>query len=343
MAVHHTLSGLNGGHPLRLSIRALLLSFGFIATLLCSMQSPCFAADRTRVLDVPGGRILITFEGGKLDLSDEAVVGWVRDCARAITSYYGRFPLRKTVVRIQTTSGSGVGFSTATSDNEDNGLVEVPLGRHTTVDDLAEDWVLTHEMVHLNFPLVSGNRTWIAEGMATYVEPLARLQAGSASSSEVWNEFARDIPQGLPERGDRGLDYTDTWERKYWGGALFFFIADLEIRSRTNNRKGLQDALSAIAAAGGHIGSRWTVEECFAVGDKATGVPVLQALYREMSAKPVYVDLPKIFRSIGVERRDGRVSFRRDAPLAALRQAISSGSSTGFSANQTKGYAESSP
>ena len=324
---------------MRLSVQSRLVLFcGLIASLLLSMQSPCFAADRTRVLDVPGGRILITFEGAKLDLSDEAVVGWVRDCARAITSYYGRFPLKKTVVRIQTTSGSGVGFSTATSDDEDNGLVEVPLGRHTTMEDLTDDWVLTHEMVHLNFPLVTDNRTWIAEGMATYVEPLARLQAGSVSSSEVWNEFVRDIPQGLPERGDRGLDFTNTWERKYWGGALFFFVADLEIRSRTNNRKGLQDALAAIAAAGGHIGSHWTVEECFAVGDRATGVPVLQALYREMRAKPVYFDLAQIFRSIGVERRDGNVSFRRDAPLAAVRRAISTGSPSGYSTTQLKSY-----
>lgn len=307
-------------------IKTLLLCGLTLGITLSTLNLPAVAADRTRVLDVSGGRIFITFEGGKLDLPDESVVSWVRDCARAITSYYGKFPMKKTFVRIRTTNGRGVGFSTATSDDDDNGLVEVPLGKRTTVDDLEEDWILTHEMVHLNFPLVSGNRTWIAEGMATYVEPLARLQAGTVDANSVWSDFMRDIPQGLPERGDRGLDFTDTWERKYWGGALFFFIADLEIRQRTNNQKGLQDALAAIAAAGGHIGSNWSVEECFAVGDRATGVPVLQSLYKEMRAKPVYFNLSGIFRSIGVERKDGEVTFVRNAPLASVRRAITTGS-----------------
>lgn len=300
---------------------------GLFFVLLASIQPACAYETHSRdtVVQVPGGRIIIKFQGPALNLPDGTVVNWVKNCATAITSYYGKFPLKRTVVQIRTTGGKGVGFSTATSDDDNDGLVEVPLGKYTTIEDLEEDWILTHEMVHLNFPLMSGNKSWIAEGMATYVEPIARLQAGNLKPSIVWGDFLRDMEQGLPARGDRGLDYTPTWERTYWGGALFFFVADLEIRKLTHNRKGLQDALAAIARAGGNIGSDWSAEYCFAIGDRATGVPVLQKLYSQMRSKPVSFDLASIFRAIGVQKRDGKVQLDGDAPMAEIRRAIDSG------------------
>ena len=42
--------------------------------------------------------------------------------------------------------------------------------------------------------------------------------------------------------GGFGLDNTHTWGRTYWGGAMFCLLADVEIRRRTHNRRGLQDA-----------------------------------------------------------------------------------------------------
>jgi hypothetical protein len=69
----------------------------------------------------------------------------------------------------------------------------------------------------------------------------------------MWADLVRDMPKGLPEPGDQGLDNTHTWGRTYWGGALFCFLADIEIRKQTKNEKGLQDALRGILNAGGDI------------------------------------------------------------------------------------------
>ena len=113
------------------------------------------------------------------------------------------------------------------------------------------------------------------EGLATYVEPIARAQAGELSVHKVWGDLVRGLPQGLPRDGDRGLDHTPTWGRTYWGGALFYLLADVEIRRRTDNRRGLQDALRAIVAAGGNIARYWPVEKVLAAGDKGTGTQVL--------------------------------------------------------------------
>ena len=87
----------------------------------------------------------------------------------------------------------------------------------------------------------------------------------------MWGDFVRDMPQGLPQAGDQGLDRTPTWGRTYWGGALFWLLADVQIREATHNQKGLQDAMRGILDAGGNITEDWTVERVVEVGDKATG------------------------------------------------------------------------
>src|SRR5205823_14815394 len=64
------------------------------------------------------------------------------------------------------------------------------------------------------FPLGRGNHHWIEEGIATYVEPIARIRAGYLAPRRMWVDLVRDMPQGLPQKGDRGLDRTHTWEER---------------------------------------------------------------------------------------------------------------------------------
>jgi hypothetical protein len=141
--------------------------------------------------------------------------------------------------------GSGRTFGT-----ENGGVITIAVGRSTTAERFQSDWMMTHEMVHLAFPSVAEEHHWIEEGLATYVEPIARAQIGNLTAVKVWSDLVRDLPQGLPQAGDRGLDFTPTWGRTYWGGALFCLLADVEIRRRTGNAKGLQDGMRAVLEAG---------------------------------------------------------------------------------------------
>jgi hypothetical protein len=137
----------------------------------------------------------------------------------------------------------------------------ISVGKDATLDDLYKDWELTHEMVHFSISSVERRHHWIEEGIATYIEPIGRASIGILTAEQVWGEMRRDMPQGLPEAGDQGLDHTHTWGRTYWGGALFCLMADVEIRKRTGNAKGLQDALRAINRAGGTIKAEWPIEQ----------------------------------------------------------------------------------
>ncbi len=177
-------------------------------------------------------------------------------------------------------------------------------------------------MVHLSFPSMADEHHWIEEGIAVYVEPIARIQATQMSAEQMWADLVRDMPKGLPQDGDRGLDHTHSWGRTYWGGALFCFVADLEIRKQTHNTKGLQDALRGILVAGGDISHDWELAQALKVGDKATGTTVLSDLYAKWRDKPVGVDLASMWKELGIAPDGRSVRLAEDAPLAAVRRAI---------------------
>jgi predicted metalloprotease with PDZ domain len=156
-----------------------------------------------------------------------------------------------------------------------NAHITVTVGRHVSASSLDADWVLAHEMIHLALPAVSDDHTWLAEGLATYVEGIARTQAGNLTETELWQEYRTAMSQGLPQADDQGLDHTHTWARTYWGGALFCLVADVQIRERTHNQRGLQDDLRAISRHEGGMSVRRTAAQILTAGDQATGTTVL--------------------------------------------------------------------
>lgn len=205
------------------------------------MPYEAFATLPISRLEVGGGAIEVAFAPGPLDLGHQPVLDWIATSARAVTAYYGRFPVRQ--VRLLVIPGSGRGIRGGTTYGYRGAAIKVTVGRETQAEDLSRDWVMTHEMVHLALPQLVGDHDWLGEGIATYVEPIGRVQAGSLPVEKVWSDLVDGLPKGLPKPGDRGLDRTPTWGRTYWGGALFCLLADIEIRQRTGNRKGLEDSL----------------------------------------------------------------------------------------------------
>jgi hypothetical protein len=278
----------------------------------------------SQTFNVTGATIQVDFGPGTLDLPFPAVLQWVDHAATAVATYYGRFPVPRDRVLIQIRPGED-GVLQGTSWGGVGGFpafTRIRLGEHTTQQELTDDWMMTHELVHGGFPSQDDAQHWIEEGLAVYVEPIARVQAGYLHPRQIWSDMVRDMPKGNPQPGDEGLDRTPTWGRTYWGGAQFCLLADVTIREQTHNRKGLQDALRAIVAAGGTIDRNWPITRAFAVGDGATGTHVLEDLYRRMSDQPVTVDLSGIWQKLGVERTAEGIRFDDGASEAAIRIAI---------------------
>lgn len=271
-------------------------------------------------LDVPGGVIHVAFAPGDIALPREKVLAWIRTSAKAVSTYYGRFPVNSLKLLIVPVDGPRVRGGTTWGYR--GAAIRVLLGRDSSEDDLRRDWILVHEMVHLALPDMDERNNWLSEGLAVYIEPVARVQAGDLTARDIWQAMMRDMPKGLPQAGDRGLDNTDTWGRKYWGGAMFCLLADVEIRKRTGNRLGLQDAMRGVIAAGGNHERDWPIGRVLSTADKAVGVDVLTRLHDEMGAKAVTPDLAGLWRDLGLRFQNGSFEFDDTAPLAAIRASI---------------------
>jgi hypothetical protein len=276
---------------------------------------------------IGNSHIEIHIDPGSLHVSNQDVMQWVHWASDSVATYYGRYPVPNLRLRIIPTTGRGVRGGT-TFGEKDGGFIRIHIGSETIMRGLENDWMLTHEMVHLGFPSVAEEHHWIEEGSATYVEPIARVRAGHLDANEMWFELVRDLHQGLPEPGDKGLDNTHTWARTYWGGALFCFLADVQIHQKTDNRKGLDDALRGILNAGGDIRHDWELTEALRIGDQTVGVDVLLPLYNKMKDQPYDVDLPAMWKELGIERTDDTVRFIDSAPMAKIREAITYGSTS---------------
>ena len=307
------------------TLAAALLHFALRASPAVAAGMPYDVFDhsaQTR-LEIADGHVDVAFAPDAAAFTKRRALEWISSAARAVATYYGRFPVERVRVLVMPLEGVRVGH--ATTFGYGGAAIQVGLGRDTPAIALANDWVMTHEMVHLAIPEMGDEHEWLTEGIPTYVEPLGRAQAGQIRPEKVWADLVWGLPKGLPAPGDQGLDHTPTWGRTYWGGALFCLLADIQIRERTAGRKGLQDALRAVVAAGGNVEKHWPIERVLEVGDRATEVPVLRELYDHMKADPAPVDLDELLRKLGVRGEGEGLTLDDSAPLAAVRRAIVAG------------------
>jgi hypothetical protein len=276
------------------------------------------------IVQVASSRFAVEVDGDAPVIGSAALLEWVRRSASIVDGYYGHFPAPRVSIRIVPGRGSGVrsGHAYPPRSIADGPTIHVDIGSTLSDDQLMHDWVLVHEMTHLALPDVGDDHAWLSEGIATYVEGVARVQAGNMSARALWEEYVSSMPKGMPVAGDEGLDRTHTWGRTYWGGALFCLVADISIRERTANRFGLQDALRSIATNSGGMAVTWPIEKVLNTGDASTGTTVLMDLYQSMATKPTAPNLPQLWARLGLEVVDGRVTLLTGTPQAAIRDAI---------------------
>jgi len=306
--------------PLHRAAKGLCSRRIWLATVAASLAPRGIAADDEQPVivnqTVAGAQIELQFTPGFDEAQRERARQWVVSGAQAVSGYFGRFPVPQLELLLQGSAGSGV-VSGATF-GEPSLHMRVRLGHDTTAAQYHDDWVLVHEMVHQAVPRVPRAQRWLHEGIATYVEPLARARAGLLDATRVWRGWVRQMPLGQPEPGDRGLDHTPTWGRTYWGGAMFCLLADVRMRQRGSASRGLQQALQGVLRAGGDYRVAWPVQRILDAADAAVGTTTLSDLYRDMKDSASATDLVALWRELGV---DGE-QLRDDAPLAAVRRAI---------------------
>lgn len=274
-------------------------------------------------LVVGGSELSVVFDGEPPNLSRSAYEGWVRTSAQMITDYYGgTFPVPSLEVTVAPRGRGGVGFGS----HRQGRWIRVNVGRKTRQRSLDRDWVMVHEMLHATFPDLSDSHRWMQEGLSTYAEKIVRIRAGNITEEEMWSRLSGSMHHGRPRAGDRGLAKTHTWGRTYWGGALFWMVADVELREQTDNQRSLDDVLRYVASIGGNARQMWKPERVCQAADDGTGTRAVSQLYQRMAKAPGDVDLDRLWAELGIIRSDDdSVAFDDDAPLAHVRRGIATG------------------
>jgi len=327
MFVEETMKNLSGeGWRMTLIVGGILLAWGGAGR---ASGASC-PTSTTEALEIRDSTLCLALRGFSFGRRD-VLRAWVERSAAIVAQYYGRFPAAVVLVELDATPGEGVGGGRTTRDG---GLViRVHVGKDATAERLTDDWVLVHEMVHLALPEVGDAHNWLAEGLAVYVEGVARAQFGNREVADVWAEDRRAMSRGLPREGEGGLDQTATWGRTYWGGALFCLEADVTMREKTHNRVGLQTALREILRRTNGYASDRQIADVLRIGDEATGTRVLEELYEKYREAPRAPDLDQLWRRLGVPEDPKAQSFDDHAPLAAIRIAITSAPAAHASVN----------
>lgn len=292
----------------------------YVSTSGLSVAPLCgFGPWKAHALDIAGSHVTLAIAPVPFAMGEADIESWVAEASRAVAAYYRRFPVERLLLMVVPARGQHLsGFTLG----EGGASILLRLGTTVSSTMAKSHWVLTHELMHLGFPTLRRNHLWMEEGMAVFGEPLVRVRAGMVDQAVLWSEWLEQGPLGLPRPGEGGLETTHTWARTYWGGAVFWLVADVTLRERTGNARSADDVLRALVAAGGNVTRRWQMEEVLQVADGAAGIPVFSELFHSMAEAPGAPDLPALFRKLGVSLHDGTVVYDDAAPLAAIRRAM---------------------
>ena len=149
------------------------------------------------------------------------MLSWVERVVDSISRYAKtrQFPVDCTLVIVQKGTAGNPTRGVTLGGGGASVLVRVGDGVNSAT--IRDDWVLTHELLHVVLPSLPHDQSWLSEGLASYLEPKIRVRAGSLTPERLWGDLVEGLPQGSPQPGDEGSAKTHTWGRTYWGGALF--------------------------------------------------------------------------------------------------------------------------
>ena len=167
---------------------------------------------------------------------------------------------------------------------------------------------------------------WLEEGLATYVEPIARAKVGTIPAERGVARAHRRAPERRARcRGTRG-SIGRTRGGAPTGAARSSRSWRTSRSASAPGTSGRSKTRCARNPRSGGDGERrdGRSRRRFARGTRRSGAPVLEEMHAKWGTTPVTVDLPQIWGELGVrEEGDGRsIVFDERAPLAETRRAM---------------------
>lgn len=297
----------------------------FLLVLLSLTPAICLAATESRVLQAGDTRLRVEI----VDVDDPArlrmLQRWIEESAEAAKTQSGRFPLRQAYVRIQQTDSddnSPVPWGQTRRGGEVGVLLYVR--RDASYEQLRADWTAVHELSHLFHPYLGDSGRWLAEGLASYYQNVARARAGMLGEEEAWRRLDAGFRRGQTASTGTRLDAMGRGRggtmRVYWAGAAYWLEADLALRRGSGTT--LDAVLDRYADCCLRGGDSVMPQDFVAALDGLAGTGTFLALYRRYAAMRQFPSLADAYAQLGISRKGESLAFADSAETRKLRDAI---------------------
>ena len=204
-----------------------------------------------RVIDLPSGRlrlaVLPTVDAPPADLE-----AWMRRSAATLQRSVPTWPRADTQVLLVPLPGvsSPVPWGQVTRGGA--AAVQLFLGNEASARARTEDWTASHEFAHLLHPFMGDRGRWLAEGLASYYQNVARARSGELSAGLAWEKLLAGFDRGRKGTPANASSLAEVSRQRtrgstmrvYWSGAAFWLQTDLALRDVGSS---LDQALSDFA------------------------------------------------------------------------------------------------
>ncbi|WP_117314719.1 serine hydrolase [Chromatocurvus halotolerans] len=183
------------------------------------------------------------------------------------------------------------------------------------------DWTASHELSHLLIPYLGEADSWFAEGFASYLQYQVMRHMGEMDAAGITGAYRERMARArlsyrLPDiplaAASRELRRAGAYPTYYWGGAVYFLLADTALRQGSGG--GLSNLLRAYVACcrERHTRVAGLVEEF----DRIAGEPLFSGLLREFRERPGFPEYGGALEQLEIQLQEKSADIGKD--LVAL-------------------------
>ncbi len=281
---------------------------------------------------IPGATLRITLMQPDHEVELSYFVDWIRDTAKNVSLAYGRFPNPAPNVILLPVGGerswsdAPVPFGRVVRDGGET--IELFVNQFRPIEEFYDSWTATHEFSHLMLPYISSRYRWVSEGFASYYQNVLLARAGQYTEQRAWQKLWEGFERGRQSRpelspnGAARAGIRAATMKIYWSGAAIAFLADVELRRRSDGDESLDQVLALLAQCCLPSDRMWSGPELFRKLDTLIEEPLFMPLYRQYANTRGFPRVGPVLEDLGIDVKNERVRLRSDAKLASIRATI---------------------
>lgn len=276
-----------------------------------------------------GATFRLSIAPGPASLENTRVRPWLENAIQAAATLWNRFPVDNVQLLVvpvaggydaapwaQTTRGGGTGAQFFVNAKAANGT-------------FASDWIATHELVHFALPYVQRNDAWLSEGFASYYQSVLRARAGLLSPEAAWQELYEGFLRGHRNTGysplsedSRHMHARGRTLRVYWSGAAIALLADVALRTQSDNAWSLDRVLREFDHCCREPERSWSARDLFERFDDIAGTNIFATLYNRNVYSRHFPRLEETWVALGIATDGERATLLPTGERLHVRKAI---------------------